>query len=212
MGCIPSAITSARHGYEHCQLKQLTMNMIVLLALLTGQRLQTLRAIELEHMDLHQQHCTIYIQKVLKTTKPGKHIRPIVFRRYHIASLCIVQHLHRYCALTASLRQHPGRGHLLISFRKPHGPVVKDTLSRWIKNSLAAAGINTTLFGAHSTRSAFTSTAARHGALELLELMLKAANWQQAKTFAKFYHRDVPSLDTGFMDAVLPDLRDKQSS
>ena len=147
-------------------LKQLTMNMTVLLALLTGQQLQTLRAIKLEHL-----HCC--------------------------------------CALTASLCQHPGRGHLLISFRKPHGPVVEDALSRWIKNSFAAAGINTTLFGAHSNRSASTSAAARHGAP--LELILKAANWQQAKTFAKFYHRNVPSLDTGFMDAVLPDLRDKQS-
>ena len=78
-----------------------------------------------------------------------------------------------------------------------------------IKNSLAAAGINTTLFGAHSTRSASMSAAACHRAP--LELILKAATWQQAKTFAKFYHRDVPSLDTGFMDAVLPNLHDKQS-
>ena len=184
-------------------LKQLTMKVTVLLALLTGQRLQTLWAMELEHMELCHNSCTIYIQKVLKTTKPGKHIKPIVFRRYDQADLCIVQHLHRYWALTAQLRQHPGQGQLLISYRKPHGPVSVDTISRWIKAILGASGIDTTIFGAHSTRSASTSAAARQGAP--LAIIMQAANWQQAGTFAKFYHRTVPSPgdDTGFMEAVL---------
>ena len=101
-------------------LKDLTLKVTLLLALVTGQRLQTLRAIELDHMELHQTSCTIRISKVLKTTRPGKHMKPITFRAYHCANLCIVQHLQRCCAATASLRQRPRCGQLLISHRKPH--------------------------------------------------------------------------------------------
>ena len=101
---------------------------------------------------------------MLKTTKPGKHIPPIVLNPYDIENLCILRHLSRYRELTSSLRSHPDRGSLLISFKKPHSPVVEETLSRWIKTSLKLAGVDTSVFTAHSTRSAATSAAARQGA------------------------------------------------
>ena len=181
----------------------LTLKVTVLLALLTAQRRRTLWAIELDHMELCQASCTIHIRKVLEITKPGQHIKPIVFHSYPNRNTCIVQHLLRYCALTAPLRPQSDRGQLLVSYRRPHAPVVEDTISRWIKASLESAGINTAVFAAHSTRSAGTSAAAHHEAP--LDLIMQAANWQHARTFAKFYHRDVPvsAQDTTFMDAVL---------
>ncbi|CAH2009621.1 unnamed protein product [Acanthoscelides obtectus] len=38
-----------------------------------------------------------------------------------------------------------------------------NTLSRWVKQTLASAGVNTTLFTPHSVRHAATSTALRKG-------------------------------------------------
>ena len=51
------------------------------------------------------------------------------------------------------------------------------------------AGINPDIFGAHSTRGASASAAARGGIT--LEDILKAANWSSESVFQKFYHKQV---------------------
>ena len=83
--------------------------------------------------------------------------------------------------------------------------MVEDTLSRRIKTSLKLAGVDTSVFIAHPTRSAATSAAARQGAP--LGVILRAANWKYAGTFAKFYNRDiersVQTSDNNFASAVL---------
>ena len=52
---------------------------------------------------------------------------------------------------------------LLLSFLKPHNPMVNSTISRWIKNVPREAGIDTEVFKGHSTRSASTSKAGLRG-------------------------------------------------
>ena len=39
------------------------------------------------------------------------------------------------------------------------GPASKDTMSRWLKQVMSAAGLDTSIFKPHSTRSAATSAA-----------------------------------------------------
>ena len=41
-----------------------------------------------------------------------------------------------------------------LKFGKPHQPVSHDTNSKWIKNQLTHAGVDTSVFKAHSCRSA----------------------------------------------------------
>ena len=41
-----------------------------------------------------------------------------------------------------------------LSHVKPHGPVRKDTISRWCKSVLSSVGIDTSKFKGHSTRAA----------------------------------------------------------
>ena len=48
---------------------------------------------------------------------------------------------------------------LLISYRKPQGPVSRDTIARWIKTVMLRAGIDISKFTAHSVRTAVTSKA-----------------------------------------------------
>ena len=68
-------------------------------------------------------------------------------------SICPVLALKAYLDRTAHLR-HSDDMNLLISQRKPHKCVVSQTLAWWMKNIMAAAGIDTTVFKQHSTRSA----------------------------------------------------------
>ena len=93
---------------------------------------------------------------------------------------------------------------LLISTRKPHKAVGEDTVGRWIKCALSQAGIDTSVFCAHSTRSASTSAAHSKGAP--IDVILKAANWKNANTFEKFYHRLPDNTNINFSDIILNSL------
>jgi hypothetical protein len=53
---------------------------------------------------------------------------------------------------------------------------------------LEQAGINPSIFGAHSTRGASTSAAARSGVTT--EDILKAANWSSESVFQRYYHKE----------------------
>ena len=98
------------------------------------------------------------INSLLKTSRPSKHLACIEFQAYAPdVSLCIVKHLQQYLKRTDILRGDVKQ--LFISYTKPHKAVSPDTVSRWIKTTLVDAGIDTSKYSAHSTRSASTSAA-----------------------------------------------------
>ena len=68
-----------------------------------------------------------------------------------------------------------------------------------MKSTLAEAGIDTTKFKAHSSRSA-SSSAAYEAGVALPDIM-EAADWSTVSTFTKFYHR--PVCKSSFANAVL---------
>uniref|UniRef100_A0A1X7VNU7 Tyr recombinase domain-containing protein n=1 Tax=Amphimedon queenslandica TaxID=400682 RepID=A0A1X7VNU7_AMPQE len=78
---------------------------------------------------------------------------------------------------------------LFISFIKPHKAVTSSSIARWLRTTLKEAGIDSSIFGAHSTRGASASAAAR-GEVTLEEI-LKAANWSSESVFQRFYHKEV---------------------
>ena len=103
--------------------------------------------------------------------------------------LCVVKHLEQYIYQTQDKRSTEKQ--LLISFQKPHKAVSVDTISRWIKTVLQQAGIDTKVFGAHSTRSASTSAAKANSVS--LETIMKSAGWSQESTFTKYYQMPIVS-------------------
>jgi len=54
---------------------------------------------------------------------------------------------------------------------------------------MALAGINTSVYKAHSTRAASTSKALAQGMST--QQIVKCANWDRASTFNKFYRKSV---------------------
>ena len=66
---------------------------------------------------------------------------------------------------------------LFLSYIKPHGPVTSTTPAGWVKSTLAEAGIDTTKFKAHSSRSA-SSSAAYEAGVALPDIMEGAAGPQ----------------------------------
>ena len=90
---------------------------------------------------------------------------------------------------------------------KPYGPATSATVARWIKTVLSKAGIDTSIFKAHSVRGAATSTAAEAG-VSIPEI-LEAADWSSQSTFECFYFH--PSRSSSFGTTVLKYASNLQS-
>ena len=102
-------------------------------------------------------------------------------------SLCAVKSLTLYIERTKELRGNNDQ--LFISFIKPHHPVTYSTIARWLKLLMESAGIDTSVFKAHSVRSASTSAAAMQGIMT--EDILSAADWNTESSFQQFYYKPV---------------------
>ena len=80
---------------------------------------------------------------------------------------------------------------MFLAVVRPHKPVCSSTLARWLKSLLDKAGIDTSIFKAHSTRSAAASAAASTGITT--GDTLKAADWSSETVFTKFYYKPLRS-------------------
>ena len=60
---------------------------------------------------------TIFVPELLKQSRPGHHLDPMVLLRYPDQEICVVSHLEQYIEKTKDLRKDQN---LLISFVKPH--------------------------------------------------------------------------------------------
>ena len=112
--------------------------------------------------------------------------------------LCCITVLTEYLKRTESLRKN--HCSLFISYVKPYNPVSKSTISRWLKTFMCKSGIYINKYYVHSIRAASASKA------KLLcipiDNILKSSCWSSARTFAKFYDKQVEAgLD--FQTAVL---------
>ena len=171
------------HPRRKLSLKLLTLKVTMLLALLTVQRVQTLHLIKLENVSMTTEYVQIVINSTLKTSRPSWHLDPIVFTRFNESRrLCIVRYLREYIKRTSTLRG--SETHLLISFRKPHKKVTKSTISRWLKLVLCRAGIDISIYKAHSTRAASASKVCTQVPIEKI---LKAGGWSGDSAFLKHY-------------------------
>lgn len=145
-------------SYDTISLKEITLKLTALLAILTGQRCQTLHLLDITNMQLLDDKCLFYIAQPLNQSTSNRHSQPIELLSYEDKYLCVIMCIKTYLIMTKHLRK-PSVSSLLICFNKPHNVVTKDTISRWVKTVLKGAGINIKTYGAHSTRAAVTSAA-----------------------------------------------------
>ena len=135
--------------------KHLPEKLVILLCLLSGQRDQTVKSLNIKDMLLEKGKCTFSIKRPMKTAKPGFHQSPIVFSEYPSnRKICIVTTVTHYLEITKDLRT---TDQLIVSYKKPHKAVTTSMISSWYKVVLGKAGIDIEKYSSHSTRSASTS-------------------------------------------------------
>ena len=180
------------------------------MALLSGQRCQTIHSITVGSVNVYHEKVVIVIPKLIKQSRRKRHLPPLELMAFENPKLCIVHTINEYLHRTQSMRAVNKKGeidensNLFLSYLKPHKPVSRDTVARWIRDVLTKSGIDTRLFTPHSTRSASTSAAVRKGTP--MNIILKTAGWSRQSTFAAFYNK-VPVQNMG--DTLLRAYRKK---
>lgn len=187
---------------DNLSLEQLSKKLVVLLALSTGQRCQTLSLIRLPNIMINQDRILITITDLIKTSGIGKSqpILDLPFFRQRPA-ICPAETLIAYMNVTSTKRSTVDNK-LILTFKKPHHAASSQTIGRWIKQGLTASGIDTEIFSAHSTRHA--SSSAAHQAGISVDVIRRTAGWSdQSATFANFYSRPIAQTNCEFANAVL---------
>lgn len=179
---------------------RLTEKLVVLLAVITAQRKQTLHSIKMKNIRKTQQGYEIRITDTIKTTRPGAYQPLLVLPRFDSKpKLCAARTLEAYLALTKPIRG--GNESLFLTTRRPYTGASRDTISRWIRSFLARCGLQDK-FAPHSIRHASTSAAWKKGVD--MTVIKSLAGWsERSKTFDRFYNRPIVTSKTAFAEALV---------
>ena len=182
-------------------LKLLSKKLAMLLAIAAPKRVSEIARLDKNFMQIIPNGIKFYLPGLSKTQKDCKS-REIFYANYQQnQKLCVVDCFLEYCERTKSFRDPDNSNDpLLRTIIKPHKGVTANTVSNWIKDVMSHAGIDTTRFKAHSTRSAATSKAFRNGTP--IDDVLMMADWSHAGTFFRFYCRSA-NESSGFSKTVL---------
>ncbi|MCP3927657.1 MAG: tyrosine-type recombinase/integrase [Bacteroidetes bacterium] len=181
-------------------LEQITKKTLMLMAILSGQRGQTLHALRKENLRPLGDKLFFSIPDPLKTSRPGRHFSELIFKPFpDDPDVCIVSCITEYVKRTECFRLNKESSQFFVTYGKPHGEAARCSISRWLRDVLRDAGIDVTIFESHSTRSASTSAAKT---VTNLDTVLKAGGWSCSSTFTRYYDLKVtPKCD--MQDALL---------
>lgn len=191
-----SLVLNYLRGLSTDNLKSLSHKLAMLLALCSGQRMQTLCSLDLQFLIMDNEKAVFHVKEVLKTTKPNKSTSISIHKYSSEPTICPLSTTQQYIAATEHLRSDRN-SKLFISYQKPHENVTTQTLGRWVTDVMKASKVDMK-FGAHSVRHASSSTASRNGIA--ISSILNTVGWSNEKTFASFYRRDIKDSTDNAME------------
>ena len=118
---------------DESDLKTLSYSLAILLCLTTGQRDQTISYMNLDLMKFETDKITIFALELLKQTRPGHHLEPMVLMRYSDTDVCALLHYEKYREVTKSIRKS---NKLLLRFVKLYKPISTSALPKWCVSTL----------------------------------------------------------------------------
>ena len=156
----------------------------MLFLILGARRKQALFTINVDNIIFRDSKVILLPNKTLKHTNPNRLLEPLAYHKYKgEEKLCLVNCLQSYLEKRNHL-VHDEVRELLITYGKPHKPVSRDSVGRWIINELTNAGVDTTVFKPRSCRSASANKAKVNGVPT--SVILEKGYWKRESTFKKF--------------------------
>ena len=180
---------------------KISLKLATLLAITCPKRVSSLARLDINHLRLSPEGATFTLTTPTKTSRPDETVTAFFSSFRTNPVLCPVDCLNSYNSITKRFRNLSGKepNILFILHVKPHRAVTTATVARWIRSILKDARVDTSIFKTHSVRGAATSAAAN--AFVPLQEILNMADWSNASTFQRFYHR--PVFSTSFGHAVV---------
>ena len=184
------------HPFSELSLKQLTLKTISLIALTSSDRGQTIHLASVNNMKIYPNKIDFIIRDKVKNTR--KILKPSIITCVSspIQELDVASYVTQYIERTKEFRDE--KGQLFISWINKR-PVSRQSTARWLKQTLSLAGIDTTIFKAHSYRGAGLSKAFQRGAS--INQIVTAGNWANASTFQHYYN--APSYESEIGNIIL---------
>ena len=186
-------------------LRTLSQKIALLMSLVEASRTSELQALDLRFRVFKPEGVIFRLPSLTKKRITGAPPKELFFASFPSnPKICPVSCLRSYEKRTVQFRQmdQSVAQPLFISYIKPHKPVTSQRIAHWIKDLLGQAGVDTSVFKAHSVRGA-AATAALNKGVTLADI-LQAADWSSDTTFRRFYYR--PTSSTSFGRGIL-DMR-----
>ena len=184
-------------------LLHLSRKLLMLLALLSGQRGQTLHLIDIRNIQINDNYVKILNGDLLKSSSSKKHLGEINLANYKSDDdLCVVKTIAHYIERTEPLRASVTK--LFITSQKPFKSVSRDTIGRWLKSVMQDAGIDVNIFRPHSVRSATASAAC---ALRIpVDTIIRTVGWTKDSVFRKYYNKPI-SMDVEMSQKLMENYK-----
>ena len=181
---------------SNLDIKRLSRNCAMLLVLTSAKRQSDLHALDLAFMQYLPEGVEFRIPDLTKTRVPGKDVILFFPALKGNVQLCPAACLREYIKKTESHRNLSGDSQpLFLATQRPFSLISSTCIGRWLNLTLQDAGIDTSVFKAHSTRGA-SSSAARQSGVSVKDI-LTAADWSRETTFNRFYYRPRHSVSFG---------------
>ena len=125
-------------------LLELSKKIIALLVLLHGLRISTIGTFDMNLINILNDTCICYACEPLKLDQQGRPRDEIIYKKFENSKLCSMSATNEYL----EHRAEPKISYIkfLLTAVTPYGPPHKDTVARWVKNSLTKARVNTNFF------------------------------------------------------------------
>ena len=173
----------------------------MLFMVLGARRKQALFTVIVDNIVTEENKMIFLQNKTSKHTNTLKPLEPLIYQRHPLKNkLCIVNVL---CTVQCYLgmRENLVSGstkEFIITYGQPYKPASSDSISRYIKEELGMAVINTNVYKPHSCWSALTSKA-RDNVFSITDI-LKRGCWKKQNTFAIFYSKDTINHEKSWED------------
>ena len=184
---------------EKLSLKELTLKLVMLLAITTAARVDTLFKLSVDNYIQERDFILLKFDSPLKQSKVGEKLGWLKVESYpEDKDLCVFTILKHYLEITKGLRKSDK---LFVSIQSPHKAVTKQTISRWLKIIMQKSGIDVKKYGVHSTRGAASSKAfVKHVPVDEI---LDVGGWRRETTFNKHYNLQIGSNRSLFVSNIL---------
>lgn len=173
------------------------MKCAFLLALSSGRRVSELHALQRSVYDVNDTMVRLQVEGsfTAKTQKIGSEPLSVeVKSNPENAELCPLQTLLQYISDTNQIAKDSGTDKLFLSYVRPHKPVSKNSLARWIATVIRDAYsqlANTPSANAHEVRAIASSMFV--GPMDNHDDILAAGLWSSKWSFLGFYKRHIPA-------------------